>query len=955
MKNIYSPEQLDAITINDKHLRIIACAGSGKTSTLVGKIEYLLNPQNEPKLSPKNIIAFTYTEKAAGELKNKILTEISSLRGMADMYVGTIHGWCLKALQENEYRYQNFSVLDEIKLRLFVDKYFDIIGMKDVTKLSNSDISLKRFVNTSIFVRIMDILRESNLKQGKVFPANLIQAKKKYEETLISKKHFDFSMIMEKALESLTLESNFSKSIKDNTKYLFVDEYQDVNPIQEELINTIREISGCKLIVVGDDDQNIYQWRGSNNKYIIEFKNKFEKQSEIKDVRLDTNYRSSEGITRLAECIISNNIKRIADKKMNSANKQDFVKNKDIVYTEYSSVEEENQAIADYIKKILGVTFSDEDEKNRGIAYSDICILLRTWNKAQTISECLDQNNIPFITAGVNQLFDTNEVQAASGIFTYLRGDITKEELISLWMGIPNANISKEKINLAIKGDLSQKIKGLDGVLPDNDDIRDNWEYSLQNIFWNFLETSEIYEDTFIDFSSEQTKLLTTQKAEIIFYNLGKFSQVVNDFEEINFNSNSPSFHLFSFLSFIRYAAKDYYPEGWLNNSYKIPNAVQLMTIHQAKGLEYPVIIIPGLNKNYLPSKKRGGLSEWHFLERSLIDEQSRYEGDENNEDERRLLYVAITRSQKYLFLSRAPDLNNRLYTKESLFVQELLRANILVDGRNLAFADSSKTTPKVKDKVKNIILDFTILKDFFECPYRFKLVSIYGFCFPLNQRMGVGRSFHNCLMELHKRIQKNELLTDDDIGKIIERQTYFPYLTNSIKLQEPLKKKVASNIFKYYQDNKSELTNIEFVEQDLQYQLDENILVLGRVDLIKKRKDFDNYETTIVEFKSSEDNLSGRITDDQLKMYALGHRELTGEIADYIMTYIVGEAKRKVPYALKEKDLDEIEGKIKKAAEKIRSESFTKASIEDKNRCESCYQNRLCLNRRIYNVKSVR
>ena len=125
--NSFSENQQEAITTNDKHLRIIACAGSGKTTTVAGKVAYLLDPTKGFGIRPENIIAFTYTEKAAGELKNKILNNVGQYRGMANMYIGTIHGWCLKSLQENEYKYQSFSVLDEIKLKLFVDKHYDII------------------------------------------------------------------------------------------------------------------------------------------------------------------------------------------------------------------------------------------------------------------------------------------------------------------------------------------------------------------------------------------------------------------------------------------------------------------------------------------------------------------------------------------------------------------------------------------------------------------------------------------------------------------------------------------------------------------------------------------------------------------------------------------------------------------------------------------------------------
>ncbi|MBR9855884.1 MAG: ATP-dependent helicase [Algicola sp.] len=938
----YSENQKKAILTNDKHLRIIACAGSGKTTTVAGKVAYLLDPRNGFDIAPENIIAFTYTEKAATELKNKILNNVGKYRGMANMYIGTIHGWCLKALQENEYEYQSYSVLDEIKLKLFIDKHYDSVGMKEIKKISNPSVPLKRFIDTSLFVKIMDIIRESDSHE---LPANLLDAKIKYEKALKDKKYFDFSMIMEKAMECMEKDSNLSSKIESKIKYLIVDEYQDINPIQERLINKIQEVSKCKLIVVGDDDQNIYQWRGSNNRYIIDFETKF--PSSITDsIPLDTNYRSSEGITKLAETLISNNQRRIPNKEMKSARLQTFKKGQDIIYNRYDSVSDENEAIASYIDNILGVPFSDEND-TRGITFSDVSILLRTWNKAETIVDALERHNIPYITAGVNQLFETKEILAALGIFNYLYGDINRGELKELWTNLPNNNIVNEKLEKALDD--------LDSKFPKLPEIESNWEYSLQGILWDFITYAEIFEDSFINSSTPDLKTRTKERAEIIFFNLGKFSQVINDFEEINFNSSNPSFHLFSFLSFINYVAKDYYPEGWLNNPYKTPNAVQIMTIHQSKGLEFPVVLIPGLNKNYLPSKKRGGLNVWHFLDRSLIKEQSRYEGDPDKEDERRLLYVALTRSQKFLFLTQAPDLNNRLYKIESPYIQELIKAKIglfpiLVSDLQQNFSDLTKIEQRPKAKVKNIALDFTTLKDIFECPYRFKLVSVFGFRYPLNQRMGVGRSFHNCLMELHKRGKEGETLDLNQVNEVIDRQTHFPYLTNSTILKPRLWDKVRNNVTEYYKDNKDSFGQIEFVEQDVQYKIDESILVVGRIDLIKKISDDGKFETTIIEFKSDEESADLPITKDQLKLYALGHRELTGEIADYIMTYVIGENKVKTPEKLYESDLNTIENKIKDAVNLIWSEKFLRT--EEKKNCEECFQIRLCSNRIKYNIK---
>ncbi len=945
--NTFSENQQEAITTNDTHLRIIACAGSGKTTTVAGKVAYLLDPKNGFDVKPENIIAFTYTEKAAGELKNKILNNVGQYRGMANMYIGTIHGWCLKSLQENEYKYQSFSVLDDIKLKLFVDKHYDVIGMKDVTKLSNTSIYLRRFIDTSLFVRIMDIVRESEIRNGVQFPSNILEAKRKYYNTLISKRYFDFSMIMEKALECLESDTNLTNSIRTNLKYLVVDEYQDVNPLQEKLINTLQGISNCKLVVVGDDDQNIYQWRGSNNKYIINFENKFN-IGEVKTIPLSVNYRSSEGITRLSETLIANNKKRIPEKKMESFQSQVFVRGEDILYNRYQDVNEENEAIAKYINDILGVKFKENDDEVRGIAFSDIAILLRTWNKASSIADALKKYNIPYITAGVNQLFEMEEVQAALSLFKYLYGDIDEVELKEKWINISYAKVLPDKIDFAISK-LSEK-------KPELEKIKDNWEYSLQDIFWNFLNNAEIYEESFIDNSTLDLGLRSKERAEIIFFNLGKFSQVINDFEVINFNSTSPSFHLFSFLSFINYVAKDYYPEGWLNNPYKTPNAVQIMTIHQSKGLEFPCVIVPCLNNNYLPSKKRGGLNEWHFLDKSLIEEQERYEGDIDKEDERRLLYVALTRSQKYLLLTQAPDLNNKLYKKESEFIPELINAKInsfpvMISDMKHMFNVTEKIEQKPKEKIKNISLDFTSLKDIFECPYRFKLISVFGFCYPLNQRMGVGRSFHNCLMEIHKEAKKGVLFSEEELNTLLDRQIFFPYLTKSTKLSQPLFDKVKDNVEKYYKDNLNEFKNIEFVEQEIQYKIDRNILVVGRIDLIKKIGEQGYYETTIVEFKSDEEDADAPITKDQLKLYALGHKELTGEIANYIMTYVIGNNRSKTPEKLYENDLEEIQQKIKDSVALIRDEKFIK-TFESRICSDNCYQIRLCSNRIKYSIK---
>lgn len=917
----FTDRQQEAVKCNDQNLRIIACAGSGKTSTIAGKVSHLLDPLNGPGIEPKNIIAFTYTDKAAAELKHKILRLIkeneplNTIRGLADMYVGTIHGWCLKALQENEYLYQKFSVLNDIKLRLFVDKNYKKIGMTDITKISDPNVPMKIFVDTGRFIQLMNIIRESDLTGP--LPSHISAAKEKYESFLKNNCYFDFTMIMTETIAKLDQQKDLYNKIKKDLKYLIVDEYQDINPIQELLIEKLYNVAHPILTVVGDDDQNIYQWRGSNNQFIKQFTSKYAPAREIK---LELNFRSSKGITSLAETVISKNDR--LEKVMRSAEKQLFLKNEDILFNEFPGLEEENDFIAETINNLYGAAFRD-GEIERGLDYSDFAILLRTWSKTESIGQKLQEYGIPFITAGVNNLFNVAEAKAAAGIFEYLSEEIDATTLKGLWLNdIPYSRISEEKINLAITK-LENKFpeKHVDGR---NKPI---WAYNLQDIFWNFIATAEITEERFDH----------PIQSEIIMYNLGKFSQVLNDFEEINFNSAPPAFHLFNFRNFLQYAAKDYYPEGWMDNPYRTPRAVQIMTVHQAKGLEFPVVFIPGLNKNYLPAKKPGGLSEWHFLNATLVKNQDRYVG--NIQDERRLFYVALTRAQKYLFVSRAPDASNQLYRKPSEFVQELIASDAIVSNIP-SFQQLPKVTPQPKDEVISLTLNFSILKDFFECQYRFKLVSMYGFCYPLDQRMGMGRSLHNSLMEIHKRSKLGEQLSGEEAVQIAQNQSHFPYLGKSPEL-EKMKVLVKDKVLEYYQKNMPALQQIEYVEQEIQLNLDEGILVTGKIDLIKRNLYEDKYETTIIEFKSNQDVQKQKTTERQLNLYAVGHMELTGEKADYIQIYDLDENQESIRKVLKMDHIEATKNDIAQAATIIRLQKFIR--IDEEPVCKDCFQYRLC------------
>jgi DNA helicase-2/ATP-dependent DNA helicase PcrA len=906
----YTIEQQSAIDTTDKNLQIIACAGAGKTQVISQRIMNILKKDG---VEAKNVIAFTYTEKAAAELKTRVLKlcreQLGNINGLAEMYIGTIHSWCLQAIQDNIYEYQKFAILDEIKLKLFIDKYYTEVGMAGA--------GLDRYKDTGRYISILSVLREAELTEGTELPEEWSDALHDYQQTLFNHSYFDFTTIMTEAIRNLKENEVFQEKVLGNLKYLIVDEYQDVNPIQEELIVQLSK-SECNICVVGDDDQTIYQWRGGDVTYIQKFQQRYK---DVTYIKLEDNFRSSPGIIDVALKCITNNVQRLP-KIMNAKGHQNNV-DLDIIYNQYEEVGDENQFIADTIKKLRGTEFLDKiGAEPRGLDYSDCAILLRTWKKAKSIIETLTDEDIPFVVGGVNELFERPEIKAAKAIYLYLNKDIEEDTLKIYWTSI------SDKIN---DSDIDSAIDSLKKKFPNPKMYFAT--FNLQEIFWTFIEKAKLTEEVFED--SSHKGVVGNEINEVVYYNLGMFSQIINDFETIHFK-DKPIYKLSRFLNFLEYSADGYYPEGWLNNSLKTPNAVQIMTVFQSKGLEFPVVFIPGLNKNYLPIKKPGGKQIWHYIDREWIKDQERYEG--GTEDERRLFYVAITRSQKYLFITRSKE--NRLYQKESPFAKEISNSEYVIADKNPDYSYLNKLTPSPKSERGAIQLNFSVLKAFFDCPYKFKLISLYGFVLPITERMGYGNSIHNVLMEIHRRHLSGEDVSKIDVALLVDTHVHIPYATGLVL--ENIKETTKHVTESYLEENLSDFDNIEYAEQEIQIDLGDGIMVNGRMDLIRK-VDLNGRElTTIIDFKSRKESQDQDITIEQLSMYALGYKELTGKTADRLQIYNLDENNNsKHTQRIDNNGIDSIREKIVFSANEIRDNKLAKTC--EVKICQTCWHKQLC------------
>jgi len=904
----FTNEQKKAIGHTKGHLQLIACAGSGKTEVVARRIANLLRTGKSKAVLPGNIIAFTFTEKAAAELKERIYDrcreELGEVVGLAEMYVGTIHGWCLELLKDEVPKFLKFEVLNDVQQALFIDRNSRKAGLTTSTDLNGK--ALTRFTDTTHYSGALAVLREAALVPKALAGCSVMNGMADYRALLEAKSYFDYSAILDEALEALLNDQPLRKRLAQRVKHVIVDEYQDVNPVQEEMIRALHDL-GADICVVGDDDQVLYQWRGSDVNNILEFAKRYK---PVHQRFLEQNFRSSEGIVLTARDFIAQNTERLP-KAMKPTDAQTYEAG-DIVALTFNDPDEEARYIAATCKALHGVAIRDGEDQ-RGIAWSDMAILLRTVAKnGAPIMNALEAAGIRYVVVGMNNLFGTPEAEAARQLFYFIDGQIDEAQLLDFWEQA-RTGAAKAELKKAIAGAKKSKADMAAGT------ERFGF-YSIQRLFADFLESGGIREEK-----------IPGGNGEILFYNLGKFSQLISDFEAIHYHSK-PEEKYATFAKFLQYNAEGAYPEGWQDNHYANPDAVRIMTVHQAKGMQWPVVFVPALIKNRFPSKKQGGRSVWHLIPKAGVHGQQRYEG--TIEDERRLFYVAMTRAQKFLHMTYAPVPGNQLFQAESAFLDNV-RASKYVKRRAQDYSKRKRLKATPKAGIANVVLTFSDLKYFFECPYQFKLRILYGFNAPIHESLGYGKSLHDALAEVHARAARGDIAAASDVPKLLATHLHTPYAYP--KLREQLEQ-AATNVLKnYLADNKADFKNIEFSEKKIEVSLGDGVSVVGRVDLVRRK---DTNETTIVDLKSTHRAQPEDVTETQLHIYALGYQELTGRNADFVEIYNLDERKKK-PRSVDEDFLGDVKTKVKGAAQALREGTLPPAPAAKK--CGACDYRRMC------------
>lgn len=603
-------QQKKAVLKKDGPILVMAGAGSGKTRVLTTRVAYLI----EQGVSPYNILAITFTNKAAKEMKERIY----DLIGDNQIQVSTFHSFGLRLIREN---YQllgynkNFTIIDSDDSNSIIKKILKELNIDENVK------SIKNVISSNKNELITPFEYEKYVQTD--FDEVVLKVYERYERKLKQSNCVDFDDLLLLPIMLFRKEPEVLKKAQEKYKYILIDEYQDTNEAQYILAKMI-SAKYKNICVVGDDNQSIYSWRGSNYKNILNFEKDY---PDCEVILLEQNYRSTKKIIESSNILIKNNTIR-KDKNLWTLNSS----GEDIVYYQAINEIDEARYVVNQINELL----------NKGEKLSEIAVLYRTNAQSQNFEKELLLSNIPYKIVGSFYFYNRREIKDLMCYLKLIYNTYDNHSLLRI-INVPKRKIGKVTIeNLVNKANLENK--------PIYEVINSGKELEFKKLIEHFREIKDELTltqlvDLVLEESGLREKIINSNEleSELRLENLEEFKTITSQFEE--------KYGIISLEEFLAEVSLVSDISEYRNND----NAVTLMTIHLAKGLEFNNVFVVGLEEGLFP--------HFNAVTNSEIEE------------ERRLCYVAITRAKKRLFLVNA--LKRTLYgiTKEnpiSRFINEL-------------------------------------------------------------------------------------------------------------------------------------------------------------------------------------------------------------------------------------------------------------------------------------------
>lgn len=1023
-------QQQQAVMSDKRRLLIVAGAGSGKTEVMARRVAWWVGVEKVPK---ENIVAFTFTERAAEEMKLRIRRKLNEISlsdeetSLGEMYIGTIHGFCLNKLREFwPDKYHNYDILEEgARSALIHRSFFNILNMRKMREALQAEKSSNTqgyYETINAFVAAYDLLNDNacfdvalsdeeaptSLGQEEtewcsrakmITDTGATDSAKAFAESAaryyayLHCRHFlDFSASQSECVRCL--ESD--KSVFPEHLHLVVDEAQDINPVQKRLIDLLVENSG-RLTVVGDHRQAIYAWRGARVEIIADLWNEFKNCNKSTIINLQENFRSTPRVVNLAnkwsKTISSVHGMETEDMIHGKQSREDHDPSHVALLHFPNSRAKEATWIADAINTLVpdsdmgAIHDKRSGKENRGITLSDIAILVRSSTNARDYMHALAEKNIPSIVRAGPDLFSQPEILLFLSALA-LTADMDK------FIGSPHNKKSlpnRVKSTLGIHDEpLTPEAVFMEAakVVRDNENLQfttvtgerllkaaKTIKKRIKGEKFNQSEVSCFRSSELRSFlTSGPNQLRRVFPQRILHMLLGEGEVDAWDSDHNHRRGQSAMFHLGALSGLITgvetpgwTSAGGYHwqiiglcqygeQQGRVEEQPLMvqPDAVSVSTIHAAKGLEFAAVFIADVNAQRFPSSMARQRQRFPLGEQIMQDTNADSLSDNDNHDgERRLMYVGLTRSERFLFVSS----NSK---KQSKFFKELKTMIDEVGG--IADATSEQVLQKLRYSKKehsrdiNFATSFSDLRYYFECPHDFYLRKVLGFAPTIDQAFGYGRSVHNLMRSIHSDPNKWASLANDpeqlrqEIRKLINQGLFYLRYTTG-EPAENMRRKGERVVADYIRRYVGELEQSSFVPEkpfETVIKFMDNpsagALVSGEIDLLRSEEP---PRVTIIDFKSGhkESDMHKQLSEEQMKrqlgIYALAaKKELEHEPEQGLVRYLDSEnsdpEELRVP--LNDASIEQTEHVVSQAVTEIKNRNFNNGPLSQyKNRCPTC------------------
>lgn len=745
LRSQLTPEQYDAAVDPAREVLCLACAGSGKSRTLAYRIARLL----AEGANPSGLVAFTFTDKAAESIKRRV-SEALKEAGMdptviGAMYIGTIHSYCQRVLGEIDPTYRQYDVLDENRLKLYLISRYPQLKLQDFKGRPGGDKYFERIKQASDAWKTAndELMDFAAVSLEDVDVGGLLE---RIKSGLNEDQYIDFSTMIRNVVEAIQNNSHGVPAGIGALKHLMVDEYQDVNPSQEQLIRLLHQRS-TSLFVVGDDDQAIYGWRGADVSNIIDFPHRYPNCSRH---TLSQNFRSTDPIVNASNSFVEATLGPSRIPKSPNATRNLSPQDLGVLWFPTRAVEAE--WVASRIHDLLGTEY-DVDGHVRGLTPGDFAILMRSTRGQEqdhsprhtAFTSALGNLSIRFSLEAGGGPFDRPQTQALRSSFELLR-------TITLDRTTVEEHFREEVLPAYPHASFTQLVK----VLTD-------WHRLVHQPSGS--TRLRLYPQQLVYDLLEAFKMAESNLSDEAMRDIGLFSRMILDVETVYMSVDST--HRFAdVLNFLQHPADTGYDVS-TDDLTQRPDVVTISTVHKMKGLEFPCVFVVDVEANRFPGTQRK-YSGW-LPSISMSSALTRGAYQSTPEEEARLFYTGLTRAERYLYVTGCENLpGGQRNRKPSSFALRICQYPSTKRDDSSLPSGLQVAVPRQRIVDSDYPTSFTEVKYYLECPKSYQFRQRYGFSPAVPEMFGYGRTVHTSIQMLHA-LYPNSAPGPDEVEQVVD------------------------------------------------------------------------------------------------------------------------------------------------------------------------------------------